>query len=106
VDPVHHRGRQWSAAASRLHIIAVHGDRGVGGGAIICAVSRYPGDWDVNLIQQWRNLRWIVIVLIYHTVFSIDRQMALSGRNERKKAPRHGTNGQAGHHQPDASRVS
>ena len=45
-------------------IIAMRGDRGVGGRAVIRAVSRYPRDRDVDLIQQWCHLRRIVIVLI------------------------------------------
>ena len=51
------------------------------GSPVIRAVSRYPGDRDVDLIQQWRNLRRIIIVLIRqclsddHAIFSVDRQM-------------------------------
>src|ERR1700676_2795742 len=67
-----------------LNIIAVCCDHAVGGSAVIRAVSRYPGDRDIDLIQQWRNLRLIVIVLIrqclsdYHAIFGIDRQMKLA----------------------------
>jgi hypothetical protein len=62
-------------------IIAVRRDRVVGRSAIIRAVSRYPGDPDVDLIQQRRHLRRIVGILIregprdYHAIASIDRQM-------------------------------
>src|ERR1700716_3332498 len=62
-------------------IIAVRCDRAVCGSAIIRAVSRYPADQAVNLIQQWRHLRRIVGVLIReglrydHAVGGIDRQM-------------------------------
>ena len=77
-----YRGRAWWD--HDFNIIAVRCDRGVGGCAVIRAVSRDPCDRDVDLIQQWRHLRWIVIVLIrqclsdYHAILGIDRQMKLA----------------------------
>jgi hypothetical protein len=53
--------------------IAARRDRCVGGCTIIRAVSRYPDDLAVNLIQQWRHLRWIVDVLRQRHGPSTDR---------------------------------
>jgi hypothetical protein len=50
---------EYPSRARRDHdfnVVAVHGDPGVGWATIICAVSGYPGDWNVNLIQQWPHL--------------------------------------------------
>jgi hypothetical protein len=60
--------------------IALRGDRCGSGRAVIRAVSRHLGNSDFNLIEQRRNLRRIVDVLIregpryYHAVAGIDRQ--------------------------------
>ena len=61
---------EYGRRARRDHdfdVIAVRGDRVVGGRAIIRAVSRYPGDRAINLIEQRRNLRRIIGVLIRRT---------------------------------------
>src|SRR4051812_42882163 len=62
MDPADYGGR--ARGDHDFDIIAVRRDRSVSGSTVTRAVSRYLGNSAVNLIQQWRNLRRIIGILI------------------------------------------
>jgi hypothetical protein len=53
LDLIHHSIRLSNAVEHDFDIIAMRGDRGVDGAAVIYAVNRYPGERDVDLDQMF-----------------------------------------------------